>query len=87
VSALGDMPAVLTVEEAGRVLRLGRTSAYQAVRAGEIPSIKVGRSLRVPTARLAELLGDTDPTNATSPAATPGPAQDSGWRSRRASSV
>jgi excisionase family DNA binding protein len=50
-------PAVLTVEEAGELLRIGRSAAYAAVRAGEIPSIKVGRSIRVPTFRLEQLLG------------------------------
>jgi excisionase family DNA binding protein len=47
----------LTVEEAADVLRIGRSAAYAAVKAGEIPSIKVGRSIRVPTFRLEQLLG------------------------------
>ena len=36
-------PAVLTVEEAARVLRIGRSAAYAAARAGELPVIRVGR--------------------------------------------
>ena len=50
-------PAVYTVQEAARILRCGRTAAYQAVRTGEIPSIKVGRSISVPRHRLEQLLG------------------------------
>ena len=57
MTPLADMPAVLTVEEAGELLRIGRSAAYQAVKAGEIPSIKVGRSIRVPRHRLEQLLG------------------------------
>lgn len=53
-------PLVLTVEEAARALRIGRTAAYDAVRRGEIPAVKIGRSLRVPRHRLETLL---DPEN------------------------
>lgn len=63
-------PAVLTVEEAAELLRIGRSAAYAAVKAGEIPSIKVGRSLRVPRHRLDELLGI--PTNESRPAGPSG---------------
>jgi excisionase family DNA binding protein len=55
--ALDALPLVLTVEEAADVLRIGRSAAYSAVHAGEIPSIKVGRSIRVPRHALAALLG------------------------------
>jgi excisionase family DNA binding protein len=51
-------PTVLTVEEAGRLLRISRQSAYQAARSGELPTIRIGRRLLVPRAKLAELLGE-----------------------------
>ncbi len=54
---MGELPAVLTIEEAARVLRIGRTAAYDAARRGDIPAVRIGRSLRVPRARLEELLG------------------------------
>jgi excisionase family DNA binding protein len=57
VSALADMPAVLTVEEAAKLLRIGRSAAYEAARRGDIPVIRVGRLLRVPRHRLEALLG------------------------------
>ena len=60
MSALSDMPTVLTVEETARVLRIGRSAAYAAVRAGELPAIRVGRCLRVPRCRLAAMLGEPE---------------------------
>jgi excisionase family DNA binding protein len=71
VSALADMPAVLTVEEAAAHLRIGRSAAYAAARSGDLPVIRIGRVLRVPRQRLAELLGETTP-DALSPAGEPG---------------
>lgn len=46
----------LSVEEAARILGLGRASGYEAVRRGDIPSIRIGRRLLVPTAALRRLL-------------------------------
>ena len=57
MTALADMPAVLTVEEAAKVLRIGRTAAYAAARSGELPVIRVGRLLRVSRHGLEQLLG------------------------------
>jgi hypothetical protein len=45
------------VEMAGRALGLGRNSAYIAVRSGEIPSIKIGGKISVPTAPIRRMLG------------------------------
>jgi excisionase family DNA binding protein len=47
------------VEEAGRLLGLGRNTAYQAVKVGTIPSIKIGRRLLVPKAAIDRMLGIT----------------------------
>lgn len=68
MSALADMPLTLTVEEAARILRCGRSATYAAVKSGEIPSIRVGRSIRVPRHQLFALLGienDDDPVGET----------------------
>ena len=51
-----DAPTV-SVEEAGRVLGLGRSKSYEAARSGEIPVLRFGRTLRVPTAALRQMLG------------------------------
>lgn len=54
-------PLTLTVEEAGRLLGISRGAAYRAAACGQIPTIRLGRRLLVPTARLHQLLGVTDP--------------------------
>lgn len=47
----------LTVDAVAKLLHVSRASAYRAVHAGEIPSIRVGHRLLVPTAALLALLG------------------------------
>jgi excisionase family DNA binding protein len=47
----------LTVKEAGTILGLGRTLAYEAVKRGEIPTIRVGGRILVPVVPLRLLLG------------------------------
>lgn len=48
----------LSVERAGALLGLGRSAAYAAVRAGQIPVLRFNeRTLRVPTAALRQLVG------------------------------
>jgi len=47
----------LTVEEAGALLGVGRSTAYELVRSGEIPCIRLRRRIVVPVARLAVALG------------------------------
>ena len=47
---------VFTVEEVAARLRIGRGTAYDAVRRGEIPVIRIGRRLLVPRAALARML-------------------------------
>jgi excisionase family DNA binding protein len=39
-----------TVDEAAKVLRIGRTQAYMAVRTGEIRSIHIGKRVLIPAA-------------------------------------
>jgi excisionase family DNA binding protein len=46
----------LTVEEAGRMLGLGRGAAYAAVKRGQIPSLSLGRRIVVPVAALELML-------------------------------
>jgi excisionase family DNA binding protein len=47
----------LSIEEAAGALGIGRTLAYEAVRRGEIPTIRIGRRLLVPRGALDQLLG------------------------------
>ena len=54
----------VTIEESGEILGIGRSSAYAAAKAGEIPTIRVGRRLLVPTAMLLSMLGMSMPSDA-----------------------
>lgn len=47
----------MTVEAAGAACGLGRSAAYEAARRGELPTIRFGRRLACPTARVRQLLG------------------------------
>ena len=47
---------MLTIEEAGQLLRISRQSAYQAARTGELPVIRIGRRILVSRAALEVLL-------------------------------
>lgn len=58
-----DEPAVMTIEEAARVLRIGRSAAYEQARrfistggAEGLPAVKLGRCLRVPRQALSRML-------------------------------
>ncbi len=55
----------LTVEEAAKLLGIGRQLAYDRVKTGEIPVIKIGRRLLVPRSALEKLLADPKPLNPT----------------------
>jgi len=51
-----DERLVYTVPEAGAKLGLSRNAAYEAAARGEIPTIKLGRLLRVPRVALDRML-------------------------------
>ncbi len=42
--------------DTGRILGLSKASTYEAVRRGDIPVIRIGRRLLVPTAALRRML-------------------------------
>ncbi len=47
---------VLTVEEAAGLLRISRGLAYEMVRTGRLPSIRLGRRIVVPRPALQKML-------------------------------
>ncbi len=51
-----DSRVTYTVEEAGRLLGISRHSAFEAVRRGDIPVIRIGRRLLVPRVQFEALL-------------------------------
>lgn len=45
---------LVTVEEAAEMLAIGRTKAYEMVRSGELPTMRIGRVVRIPLEALRE---------------------------------
>jgi excisionase family DNA binding protein len=64
-----DHPLTLTVEQAAKLLGIGRSTAYELVHTGDIPSLRLGRRIVVPVARLEAMLADN-----CSDLVAPGPA-------------
>lgn len=48
----------ISVEEAGRLLGVSRNTAYECVKSGHLPVIRLGRKIRVPRAALEKMLGE-----------------------------
>ena len=51
-----SLPLVLKVEDLMSLFSIGRNSAYELVRSGELRSFRVGRSYRIPRDALEEYL-------------------------------
>ncbi len=57
MTAPNDTTLLLTVEEAATTLRIGRSTVYELMRAGEIATVRIGRSRRVVAESLTAYLG------------------------------
>ena len=57
VSGWTPPPRYLTVAEVAAVLRVSKSTAYQLVSTGEIRSIRVGRTIRIPEPAVRDYLG------------------------------
>jgi hypothetical protein len=55
-SEVSQLPALIGVQQACDLLGISRSAGYRAA-AGDLPTIRLGRRLYVPTARLAALIG------------------------------
>jgi len=55
---MGEERLTLTIGEAAKLLGIGRQLAYDKVKTGEIPVLKIGRRLLVPKAALEKLLNE-----------------------------
>ncbi len=52
-------PKTMSVPEAGKVyFDLSKNASYEAARRGDIPTIRVGRLLRVPVAAMERKVGE-----------------------------
>ena len=58
----------LTAPEVAAILRISRASAFRGIETGQIPSIRIGRRLLVPTAALRSMLY-LEPAGRAAPAA------------------
>lgn len=52
-----EFPPTISVEHAAKLLGVSRSAAYRAVAAGQLPSLRLGRRIYVPTAQLLAMLG------------------------------
>jgi excisionase family DNA binding protein len=53
---VADANDVVTVREVAKRLKVSRSLVYQMIRRGEIKSVHLGRSVRIPAEELARLL-------------------------------
>jgi excisionase family DNA binding protein len=53
-------PLAVSVPEAGRLLGVGRITAYRAAKAGRLPTVRFGRRLVVPVRALEKMLEQAD---------------------------
>ena len=54
----------ISIQEAAKVLGIGRDQAYNAARLGQIPTIRIGRRLLVPVPALERLLAEAGQVDA-----------------------
>ena len=51
-------PLTLSIDQAAKLLGIGRNEAYKAAHKGEIPVEKIGRRLLVPRAKFMKRFGE-----------------------------
>jgi hypothetical protein len=60
-----ELPKTMTVPDAGRMyFDMSRNASYDAAKRGDIPTIKVGKLLRVPVRALERMLDQPKTTQA-----------------------
>ena len=58
-------PLLVTVREAGRLLAIGRTTVYELIGSGQLPTIHIGRSVRIRVVDLEALVASRTAANPT----------------------
>ena len=51
-----QQPLLLSVQEAAKILGIGRDATYRLVHSGELRSVRVGRHILVPRTELLEFI-------------------------------
>jgi excisionase family DNA binding protein len=54
---LSELPPLISVEQACKLLGISRSAGYRAAASGDLPTLRWGRRLYVPTARLLAMVG------------------------------
>ena len=47
-TTFNDLPLTLRVEDLMPILNIGRNTAYELVRSGQIKSVRIGKQIRIP---------------------------------------
>ena len=55
-SDLHELPMILQVEDLMPLLGIGRNTAYELIRSGQIRSVRIGRQIRIPREAMLEFL-------------------------------
>lgn len=58
-NSIENLPAVLHVKDLVPLLSISQNTAYALVRSGQIRSIRIGRTYRIPKEAVLEYLGKT----------------------------
>ena len=51
-----QLPLILSVDELAKILGIGRNTAYDLIRCGQIRSVRIGHEIRIPKDSLLEFL-------------------------------
>jgi excisionase family DNA binding protein len=62
-------PGLMRIEEAARYLAIGRSTMYELVAQGAVPTVHIGRAVRIPTEALKQLVESWSMTSGLSKAA------------------
>ncbi len=54
--SFNDLPLTLRVEDLMPILGIGRNTAYELVRSGQIRSVRIGRKIRIPKSEVLAFL-------------------------------
>jgi excisionase family DNA binding protein len=60
--------STVTLDEVAPILGVGRSTAYNAAKTGDIPTIRVGKRILVPVAALRRMLGEIASETGNAPA-------------------
>ena len=57
-NSIDELPYVISVPQLAKLLGIGRNAAYEIVNRGEIRSVKIGKTIRIPKSAVIEFVDD-----------------------------